>query len=157
MATDPDGNGWASQRGSIRSLSGTARSEKDVNSASDGTPGPNEPRSLYVLRDGSMSSRDGDATSENPIVGRTAFWSDDETKKLNLNTASEGTYWDTFAQLRRCLSEKVRRGRQKGLSAARKPWLPTMRIRRGPRRWTDTRARIPFRGAASCHSSSIGW
>jgi uncharacterized protein (TIGR02600 family) len=31
----------------------------------------------------------------NPIVGRIAFWTDDETCKVNINTASEGTYWDT--------------------------------------------------------------
>ncbi len=33
-------------------------------------------------------------TSSNPIVGRVAFWSDDETSKVNINTASEGMYWD---------------------------------------------------------------
>ncbi len=31
----------------------------------------------------------------NPIVGRIAFWADDETCKVNLNTASEGSFWDT--------------------------------------------------------------
>ncbi len=49
---------------------------------------------LYVLKDGTI----GDAklgTATNPIVGRTAFWTDDETCKLNINTASEGTFWDT--------------------------------------------------------------
>lgn len=30
----------------------------------------------------------------NPIVGRVAFWTDDETAKVNINTASEGLYWD---------------------------------------------------------------
>lgn len=49
---------------------------------------------LYVLADGSMGAADR-ATLHNPIVGRTAFWVDDETTKLNINTASEGTYWDT--------------------------------------------------------------
>jgi uncharacterized protein (TIGR02600 family) len=34
------------------------------------------------------------ATSNNPIVGRVAFWTDDETCKLNINTASSGMYWD---------------------------------------------------------------
>jgi hypothetical protein len=28
-------------------------------------------------------------------VGRIAFWADDETCKVNINTAAEGTYWDT--------------------------------------------------------------
>ena len=49
---------------------------------------------LYVLQDGSI----GEAklgTEKNPIVGRTAFWVDDESCKLNINTASEGTFWDT--------------------------------------------------------------
>ena len=49
---------------------------------------------LYVLRDGSMGPASR-ATATNPIVGRSAFWSDDESCKLNINTASEGTFWDT--------------------------------------------------------------
>ncbi len=28
-------------------------------------------------------------------MGRVAFWTDDESAKVNVNTASEGTYWDT--------------------------------------------------------------
>ena len=62
---------------------------------------------LYVLRDGSMVSPTSATTTSatfggttvptasNPIVGRVAFWTDDECAKVNLNTASEGTYWDT--------------------------------------------------------------
>ena len=55
---------------------------------------------LYVLRDGSILGPEaiaklGVAVETNPIVGRTAFWVDDESSKVNLNTASEGTYWDT--------------------------------------------------------------
>lgn len=59
-------------------------------------------RWLYVLKDGqvvaptatgSVASIDA-ATDTNPIVGRIAFWTDDETCKVNVNTASEGTYWD---------------------------------------------------------------
>jgi len=49
---------------------------------------------LYVMRDGSVGPA-SDGTPTNPIVGRTAFWTDDETCKLNINTASEGTFWDT--------------------------------------------------------------
>ena len=30
----------------------------------------------------------------NPIVGRIAFWADDETCKLNVNTAAEGSTWE---------------------------------------------------------------
>ena len=60
---------------------------------------------LYMLQDGTLvapvvTGSDSivtvsGATSANPIVGRIAFWTDDETCKININTASEGTYWDT--------------------------------------------------------------
>ncbi|MDD5262955.1 MAG: Verru_Chthon cassette protein A [Methylacidiphilales bacterium] len=59
---------------------------------------------LYVLRDGtliaptpgstSVSATVVSATTSNPIVGRIAFWTDDESCKVNINTASEGEYWD---------------------------------------------------------------
>ncbi len=60
---------------------------------------------LYVLQDGKMIApvsgtgstakfKSGDVTATNPIVGRIAFWADDETCKVNINTASEGTGWD---------------------------------------------------------------
>ncbi len=62
-------------------------------------------RWLYVLKDGSLVAPDvaatGNAisiqgvTSANPVVGRIAFWTDDETCRININTASEGTFWDT--------------------------------------------------------------
>lgn len=65
-------------------------------------------RWLYVLRDGSITVPSSINTnnglisfsaaairpsSNNPIVARIAFWTDDETCKLNLNTASEGSFW----------------------------------------------------------------
>jgi len=34
-------------------------------------------------------------SAANPITGRIAFWTDDDTGKVNINTAAEGTYWDT--------------------------------------------------------------
>ncbi len=58
---------------------------------------------LYVLKDGTMvaptgsglsANVPGDKKDNNPIVGRVAFWTDDDTCKVNVNTASEGTYWD---------------------------------------------------------------
>ena len=65
---------------------------------------------LYVLRDGTLiapdagggttatfSSASAQPASNNPIVGRIAFWTDDETCKLNINTASEGVPWNTPA------------------------------------------------------------
>jgi len=61
-------------------------------------------RWLYVLEDGQVVAPDASsagnlanipgASKSNPIVGRIAFWTDDETCKLNVNTASEGAYWD---------------------------------------------------------------
>ena len=67
---------------------------------------------IYMLRDGTLTAPDGvDSTGkiatwtsvaadklptyQNPIVARMAFWTDDETAKININTASEGTFWDT--------------------------------------------------------------
>lgn len=63
-------------------------------------------RWLYVLQDGTLATMNesgllvaannatitGDA---NPVVGRVAFWVDDESCKVNVNTASEGAFWDT--------------------------------------------------------------
>lgn len=58
---------------------------------------------LYVLEDGQLVAPTGGsgntatipgATADNPIVGRVAFWTDDETAKVNINTASEGAFWD---------------------------------------------------------------
>ncbi len=51
---------------------------------------------------GGVASKDtgkGDGKkAENPVVGRTGFWVDDESVKLNINTASEGVAWDTAAR-----------------------------------------------------------
>jgi uncharacterized protein (TIGR02600 family) len=71
-------------------------------------PAPMPVRWLYVLQDGQIavpSSGSGERadfsaspvqpSGTNPIVGRIAFWTDDETCKVNLNTASEGAFWDT--------------------------------------------------------------
>jgi uncharacterized protein (TIGR02600 family) len=60
---------------------------------------------LYLLRDGTLGCLDAtgkfvgaggqEATVDNPIISRIAFWTDDESAKININTAGEGTYWDT--------------------------------------------------------------
>ncbi len=57
---------------------------------------------LYMLKDGTMgtlntnmkfqSSGGNEPTVQNPIVARVAFWADDETCKININTASEPTH-----------------------------------------------------------------
>jgi len=61
---------------------------------------------LYMLQSGSLVAPTASsgttsqvtvagATASNPIVGRIAFWTDDETCKINVNTASEGNFMDT--------------------------------------------------------------
>jgi uncharacterized protein (TIGR02600 family) len=64
---------------------------------------------LYILQDGTMGTLAPNTnvfqpaggggnsmpTSSNPIVGRIAFWADDESCKVNINTAAEGTFWAT--------------------------------------------------------------
>lgn len=56
---------------------------------------------LYVLQDGTMAAGAGNgsgsvtvpgASASNPIVGRIAFWTDDESSKVNVNTAG-GDVW----------------------------------------------------------------
>lgn len=50
-------------------------------------------RWLYLMEDGTLSA---DPSVGEPII-RFAFWTDDESSKINLNTASatdEGSYWD---------------------------------------------------------------
>ena len=56
----------------------------------------------YVLSDGTVAylGEDGrflwNSHSEaNPIVGRYAFWVDDLSCRININTAAEGAYWET--------------------------------------------------------------
>jgi uncharacterized protein (TIGR02600 family) len=59
---------------------------------------------LYVLKNGTLTvgtpTGTGaavhitNASTTNPIIGRVAFWTDDETSKVNINTASEGIFWD---------------------------------------------------------------
>ncbi len=75
-------------------------------------PVPMPAQWLYILKDGTITSPTLSASTgtlaswgngtgafvpsaNNPIVARIAFWTDDETAKVNINTASEGTYWDT--------------------------------------------------------------
>ncbi len=64
-------------------------------------PAPMPVKWLYVLADGSIHPPDANgssgtkavvaaATEANPIVGRIAFWTDDETCKININTAAVG-------------------------------------------------------------------
>lgn len=58
---------------------------------------------LYILEDGQIVAPSGSgnsvtvagATAQNPVVGRIAFWTDDESCKVNVNTAGAGSFWDT--------------------------------------------------------------
>jgi uncharacterized protein (TIGR02600 family) len=49
---------------------------------------------LYELQDGMLASPSA-ATTANPIVGRIAFWTDDETCKIDINTAGEASPWNS--------------------------------------------------------------
>ncbi len=61
---------------------------------------------MYILQDGTTGTLDDDnkfvssvpgteLLPTNPIVGRVAFWTDDESCKINVNTAAEPTYMGT--------------------------------------------------------------
>jgi uncharacterized protein (TIGR02600 family) len=49
---------------------------------------------LYQLQDGTLGPA-ANGTKANPIVGRIAFWTDDETCKININAAGCGSPWNT--------------------------------------------------------------
>ena len=70
-------------------------------------PVPMPVKWIYILQDGSLAVPDATSLETatfdtaankpsltNPITGRIAFWTDDETCKLNLNTAVGGNFWD---------------------------------------------------------------
>ncbi len=48
---------------------------------------------LYQLQDGTLGPA-SNATAANPIVARIAFWTDDDTGKININTAGYGAAWN---------------------------------------------------------------
>ncbi len=85
-----------------------------VGTGTTSNPAPMPVRWIYVLLDGTLTTPpsvpgntlEADWSSlpagsplrpstANPIVGRIAFWTDDETCKLNVNTSGEPTPWDT--------------------------------------------------------------
>lgn len=83
---------------------GTTRPGESRNNTGSLLPMP--VRWIYVLRDGTLGVV-GDSglfspltgktmpTEENPISARIAWWADDETNKINVNTAGEAAPWDT--------------------------------------------------------------
>jgi len=86
---------------------GYAVDNSDGAVAGKSNPLPMPVKWLYFLENGQIvaptssagdvatfSTSDVPADGSNPIVGRIAFWTDDETSKVNINTASEGVFWD---------------------------------------------------------------
>jgi uncharacterized protein (TIGR02600 family) len=49
---------------------------------------------LYEMQDGTLGPA-ASATAANPIVARIAFWTDDDTSKININTAGVGDSWNS--------------------------------------------------------------
>ncbi len=119
--------GFNFQTASVNNAQATGTDSAPTPSDDDRLPMP--VRWIYVLQDGTLSApssgtgakaewTSGDPkkpTKDNPIVGRIAFWSDDDSSKVNINTASgfvnmvdqlpadyrsdytlyAGSYWDT--------------------------------------------------------------
>lgn len=89
------GFSYSSQYSNGRSIDGVVRTGGDAQRL----PMPVE--WIYVLKDGTLGAATAAGkfagpvapTAENPIVGRVAFWTDDESSKVNINTASEPTLW----------------------------------------------------------------
>ncbi len=105
---------------------------------------------LYVLKDGTVGSPSL-ATATNPIVGRTAFWTDDETCKLNVNTASEGTFWDTPSQSTEQESGRVDSADGNISSSLNSLSLAVSQPARGEYQ------RYPGHPATTCLSPALGW
>jgi len=91
---------YVGQPNSTSAVAGPAVNLTGTTNAPNSIPMP--VKWLYVLKDGTVVSPSGSgsqvsvhgASTANPIVGRMAYWTDDETSKVNINTASEGAYWD---------------------------------------------------------------
>lgn len=88
----------------VVNYSGTYPPASDYNPVKNPNPAPMPAQWLYILQDGSIVSPSGptgtqatlpNASPSNPVVARIAFWTDDETSKVNLNTAGEGKFWDS--------------------------------------------------------------
>lgn len=97
-------------------INGTAPGYSDsIDPSPTNNPLPMPVRWLYVLKNGQLTtpssvdaggnvtftSSDPQPSAANPVVGRIAFWADDETCKVNINTAGYAkndanywTYWD---------------------------------------------------------------
>ena len=86
---------------SLGNVEGFAVGTKPTGGSANPVPMP--VKWLYLLASGKAVAPVGSgktavipgAGKDDPIVGRFAFWADDDTNKININTASDGTYWDT--------------------------------------------------------------
>jgi len=84
-------------------VAGYKVSDASVPGGTTGNAVPMPVQWLYVLRDGKVNSATAGASgsevvisgasASNPIVGRIAFWTDDESAKVNVNTAAGGLFW----------------------------------------------------------------
>ncbi len=102
-AVAKDVSGGAALSGSSPAIEGCyldTANQAAATSATQPNPVPMPVQWMYVLESGKLAAMDpatkkiSGATTADPIVGRIAFWTDDETSKVNINTASEGTFWD---------------------------------------------------------------
>lgn len=85
-------------------LIGTAVAGYKINGSTASSTAHMPVQWLYVLKDGSIRtpqevSGNNDAvtvagaSADNPVTGRIAFWADDESAKVNVNTAAGGEFW----------------------------------------------------------------
>jgi len=112
----PDPNNLRDAGGNAVVLPGFGMDAVAANNSanSPANPVPMPVRWLYVLEDGTLAPAGNPSGSDYPlanpqgkkITGRIAFWTDDETSKININTAVgdewnaspnavDGSYWDT--------------------------------------------------------------
>jgi len=117
-----------------------------VPGATTDQPVPMPVQWLYVLENGNIVAPTGsgnavivNGSNDSPIVGRIAFWTDDETCKININTASEGTFWDV-PRANSSEEQKLAKCQPAQKEFQRYPGHPAM---------TSLRAALPFLSDAS--------
>jgi len=109
LTYDEDGDGKPDIEGFSIPADSVPNYKKSLAISAVNNPAPMPVQWMYILKDGTLVTPDPASdnspnkatflnsthppTPENPITGRVAFWTDDDTSKLNLNTASEGTYY----------------------------------------------------------------
>lgn len=91
--------------GALKLVEGFEVADGTAPGATEVQPLPMPVMWLYVLKDGRVLAPtggetvkatlpSGDVSAKNPVVARIAFWTDDESCKINLNTAGEPAPWD---------------------------------------------------------------